>query len=381
MKDSIQMERFERIIRIIQQDKLVMIMGAPGTGKTRILNQIAEYFEKGQVNSSEQRQHFPGSAVSIPAIPTDDSIGSLPMIRRQNRKVFRVTLHQNSKYRDFVSGIMPKLDGTNGFFVTGGILYQANEFAKKPDSAALLIIDEINRGPVVEVFGPSIGAIEADKRLDDNNEPLPTTQGFTILNPKMKPDYSGNESAYTEYQLSPHLYILAAMNQADVSVAPIDIAFLRRWRIERLYPDYDALLTYFHITPKENLPQEDDGSVETLYDLAYKALQKINEKIVAGRGEAYQIGHGVYMSKSPVPTRYKSVCEYLLKSWSSIYSHIEEVFFGDITSIAYIINANCEYSPYVVKEVSFADSIKYVLSSPEIESDAVFNLFRSLCIK
>ena len=367
------MEKFESILKKIQHEKLIMIMGAPGTGKTRVLNQIAECFEKGGVSSSPSRRHVPGSPVAIPATPEPDSIGTLPMLSRRNRKVFRITLHQNSKYRDFISGIMPKLDGSTGFFVTKGILYQANEFAKNPDSAALLIIDEINRGPVVEVFGPSIGAIEADKRLDENNHPLPTTQGFTILNPDMPP-------TYIEYQLSPHLYILAAMNQADVSVAPIDIAFLRRWKIERLYPDYDTLKTVFGITPREDLPETDDGSAKILYELAYKALRRINEKIVAGRGDAYQIGHGIFLSSVPVPSGRESVCEYLLKSWSSIYSHIEEIFFGDIPSIAYVINANQEGSPYVVKEVSFADSSKFVLSSPELNRDSVFNLFKSLCI-
>ena len=348
-------------------------MGAPGTGKTRILNQIAECFEKGGTSTSPHRLHVPGSPVVIPAIPDPASIGALPMMSRKNRKVFRITLHQNSKYRDFISGIMPRLDGSAGFFVTEGILYQANEFAKQPDSTALLIIDEINRGPVVEVFGPSIGAIEADKRLDEDNNPLPTTQGFSILNP-------GGGPIYIEYQLSPHLYILAAMNQADVSVAPIDIAFLRRWKIERLYPDYDILKTSFGITPKEDLPEMDDGHVETLYELAYKALRKINEKIIAGRGEAYQIGHGIFLSAVPVPTGRASACDYLLKCWASIYSHIEEIFFGDTSSIAYVINANQEGSPYAMKEVSFADSTKIILISSELNRDSVFNLYKSLCL-
>ena len=49
--------------------------------------------------------------------------------------------------------------------VTEGVLYRASEYAKQPEHAALVIVDEINRGPAAEVFGGSIVAMEGDRGL------------------------------------------------------------------------------------------------------------------------------------------------------------------------------------------------------------------------
>lgn len=366
------MEKFEVIIKRLQAEKLILLMGAPGTGKTRILNQIAEIFENGQVSAAPP-VYDPSASVPIPASPMATTLGVLPMLQRQNRKVFRMTLHQNSHYRDFVSGIVPKTDGTSGFRVSKGKLYEANEFAKSPDSSALLIIDEINRGPVIEVFGASIAAIEADKRLDENNVPLPTTCSFSILNPNPGPEN-------IDYQLSPHLYILAAMNQADVSVAPIDIAFLRRWGRVPLTPDYSVLLKCLGVPDGTAIPDQEDHNTVSLYAMAAKALETINNKIIAGRGDAYQLGHGILLSKNPVPNTYDDACEYLLKCWHSIYGHIEELFFGDVSSIAFMVNADQVGSPYKTAIRSFAGTSRTVLLEPKLTKDEVFLLYKSLTI-
>lgn len=54
------------------------------------------------------------------------------------------------------------------------------------------------------------------------------TQFFEIINPV--------DGQMIEYAFSPNLYILAAMNQADASVAPLDVAFMRRWQSYKLTP-------------------------------------------------------------------------------------------------------------------------------------------------
>ena len=71
----------------------------------------------------------------------------------------------------------------------------------------VFIIDEINRGPAVQVFGGAIVAIESDKRLASDGAKLAETQFFEMLDP-----VSGD---VIEYALPHDLYILAAMNQAD----------------------------------------------------------------------------------------------------------------------------------------------------------------------
>ena len=67
-----------------------------------------------------------------------------------------------------------------------------------------------------------ISAFEADKRLGDDGNVVPgKTVTVQILDDKAE---------LINYQLPSRLYILAAMNQADSSVEPMDAAFMRRWK-------------------------------------------------------------------------------------------------------------------------------------------------------
>lgn len=356
------------ILRYLQGKKNVLLMGAPGTGKSKLMNEVALAFENG-APVTDQPLHQPGAAIPIPAAPTNNGLGELPMLQRQNRKVFRTTLHQNTKYRDFLTGIIPRFDGTEGYQINEGILYRANEYAKRENSAALLIIDEINRGPAIEVFGGSIVAIEADKRLSGDNTPTANTQYFEITSPVT----NSNE----EYAFSPHLYILAAMNQADVSVAPLDVAFLRRWMSVMLYPDYQPIINRFGIDINVPIPEEPQ-SPNDVFLVATLALKAINKKIAVGRGPEYQLGQGVFLSTEPHGTTLADAKQFVLDCWFMIYAHIEELFFGEPNSMAYILNAEKDSSPYSLEEITFAGDTKFVLSNSSIDCETIYRLYRSL---
>lgn len=361
------MDKFD-VLRYLQDKKNVLLMGAPGTGKSKLMNEVAQTFETG-VTVTATPAHQPGATIPIPATPAVNTIGIIPMMQRTNRKVFRTTLHQNSKYRDFLTGITPRFDGSDGYQISKGILYRANEFAKQDDSAALLIIDEINRGPAIEVFGGSIVAIEADKRLAENNSPATHTQYFEIINPE--------NGANEEYALSPHLYILAAMNQADVSVAPLDVAFLRRWMSVVLYPDYQPLYDKFGIMSHTPIPAV-NPTTQDVYHVAIKALETINKKIIAGRGEEYQLGQGVFMSTAPQGITTNDALNFVLDCWAMIFAHIEELFFGEPNALSYMLNADRDESPYFLEEVLFAGDTKYVLRHTDINRDTIYGLYYSL---
>ena len=361
------MDAFD-VLKNLQTKRNVLLMGAPGTGKSMIMNEVARAFEANAANP-QPPAHIPGAAVPIPAVPAENTIGALPMMQRTHRKVFRTTLHQNSKYRDFLTGITPKVDGTDGYQISEGILYRANEFAKQPDSAALLIIDELNRGPAIEVFGGSIVTIEPDKRLGDDNTPTTKTQFFEIVSPE-----TGD---YIEYAFSPHLYILAALNQADVSVAPLDVAFMRRWMNMMLYPDYDPVYTKFGVN-KTSTPPAENPSVPDIYHVAVKALETINRKISIGRGAEYQLGQGVFLSTNPKGDTVNDALDFVIDAWSMIYAHIEELFFGDPIAIGYILNADREDSPYSLTEVTFAGDTKFILSHGDINRNTIYTLYRSV---
>lgn len=367
MEGVIQMDVFS-VLSNLEAKKNVLLMGAPGTGKSKLMNDVARTFETG-VTATATPAHLPGAAIPIPVTPAFNTIGTLSMMQKTNRKVFRTTLHQNSKYRDFLTGITPKFDGTDGYQIFEGILYRANEYAKKDDSAALLIVDELNRGPAIEVFGGSIVAIEADKRLAEDNTPNSSTQYFEILSP----DTGDNE----EYAFSPHLYILAAMNQADVSVAPLDVAFMRRWMNVMLYPDYQPLYDKFSVNTTKSLP-DTNPTTEDIYHAAFLGLEAVNKKIIAGRGEEYQLGQGVFLSTEPKGLTLADALEFVTDCWAMIYAHIEELFFGEPNALSYILNSDNKKSPYSLEEITFAGDTKFVLTHRVIDSTNIYNLYCSL---
>ncbi len=364
MEMNTQMNLEKHILDLLDRKKNVLLMGAPGTGKSRLLNVIASMFE-GAARSNTNPQHDLNADVPIPEGGIERDI---PFLSGKTCRVFRTVLHQNSKYRDFFTGYVPRPGTENGFEISKGILYEANEFAKRTDCASLLIIDEINRGPAVEVFGGSIVAIECDKRLSADSTKNKQTQFFDILDP--------NTATLSEYAFSPRLYILAAMNQADVSVAPLDVAFLRRWVSVKLQPDYKILAEYFGFNPNEQLSERPER-VEDVYYVVTKALEEINRLITIGKGADYQLGHGILLTEDKA-TDVNSALKHAIEIWQTIYTHIEELFFGDASALSFILNANSEKSPYIKKEETFAGENKIVLECSDITETNIFDLYLSI---
>jgi 5-methylcytosine-specific restriction protein B len=223
-----------------------------------------------------------------------------------------------------------------------------------------LIIDEINRGPAVQVFGGAIVAIESDKRLAPDGSKRAETQFFELLDPA-----TGN---VVEYALPHDLYILAAMNQADASVEPLDVAFLRRWEPLRLEPDEKALRTFYGLAAKggEVLPDA-PASVANALEASVRAWVAVNEQIALGRGPEFQIGHGVLMSDAKLHTLpLQEVLGALCVGWSKVRAHVEEVFFGDTRGIAAALNAldGPAFNPFKLTETTFADDLRFRLEGP-----------------
>lgn len=354
----------ELTLQLLARSRNVLVSGAPGTGKSKLLSEVAEAFESGYGMSSSQGAptHDPSAEVPIPpsaGMPNKN----IPAPARTERKVFRTVFHQNSKYRDFVTGIAPSLSpsaGASNFVTVKGALYRASEHAKQPNGASLLIIDEINRGPAIQVFGGAIVAIEADKRLAPDGNKRTETQYFELLSP---------ETGQTQEYALPHdLYILAAMNQADASVEPMDVAFLRRWEPLRLAPDEVALRSYYGLGPNSGnaLPSDPSSAADAL-EASVRAWVSVNERLSLGRGHDFQIGHGVLMDTPNLSSlQLKEVLEVLCVGWAKIKAHVEEVFFGDVRGVAATLNAldGPSSNPFKLVETTFAGDLRLLLHGP-----------------
>lgn len=354
-------------LKLLARSRNVLVSGPPGTGKSKLLAEVALAFSSGialapaggaSVHNPDSRIPIPPAAGIVnPALSKD-----YPAPAKTDRKVFRTVFHQSSKNRDFISGITPavnKVAGQADFRIISGTLYRASEHAKSKQGASLLIIDEINRGPAVQVFGGSIVAIESDKRLAPDGSKRAETQFFELLDPK-----TGD---IAEYALPHDLYIFAAMNQADASVEPLDVAFLRRWEPLRLEPDAKVLRTYYGLADNNDPLPDTPTSPGHAFEAAARAWVAVNSQISLGRGAEFQIGHGVLISDAePSAMTLNETLSFLCIGWAKVRAHVEEVFFGDIRGIAATLNAldGPAFNPFKLTETTFADDLRFRLEGP-----------------
>ncbi len=356
-------EDCKQALKLLARSRNVLVSGAPGTGKSKLLAEVALAFETafGLAPAGGPPQLNPIGGIPIP--PAAGAVKDIPAPTKMDRKVFRTVFHQNSKYRDFLSGITPAVNKTAGepdFTIVKGTLYRASEHAKGDNGAALLIIDEINRGPAVQVFGGAIVAIEPDKRLASDGSKRADTQFFEMLDPA-----TGN---VIEYALPHDLYILAAMNQADASVEPLDVAFLRRWEPMRLDPSEAVLRAFYGLEAKgTNALPDVPASVDDALEASVSAWVAVNEQIALGRGPEFQIGHGVLMSDvKPQTLGLDEALGSLCVGWAKVRAHVEEVFFGDTRGVAAALNAldGPAFNPFKLTETTFADDLRFRLEGP-----------------
>lgn len=138
---------------------------------------------------------------------------------------------------------------------------------EKEKSPFILIIDEINRGNVSQIFGELITLIEEDKRTGKPNS-------IEVTLPYSKDPFS----------VPQNLYIIGTMNTADRSVEALDVALRRRFQFQHMPPVPDLLVD------ENNKPIEIEGIV--LKEL----LELINKRISFLKDEDHQIGHSYFMN-------------------------------------------------------------------------------------
>ena len=168
------------IVSLLNQRRFVVLEGPPGTGKSRVAEQIL-------------RENYSGNGLIT-------------------------QFHPSTTYEDFVAGLSPDVTNENlRFSARRGHLMEAA--AKAETDSALLVVDEINRADLGRVLGEAIYLFEAESgaprsvRLPHSIDGDPT------------------------FTLPSKLHVLATMNTADRSVARMDLAIRRRFAFVTMMPD------------------------------------------------------------------------------------------------------------------------------------------------
>lgn len=342
----------QAVLRALTVSKNVIISGPPGTGKSRLMTKVREYFEwelGGTGANPFGVIPLPPSRTPIPDwFPSPD--------RTESRQSFSTVFDQNTKYRDFMRGLVPKVGQAGDFEVTSGTLYRASLHAAKVGHASLVLIDEINRGPAVAAFGSAIVGLEADKRLNSDGSRSQTTQEFEVL---------GDRGENEPFALPNDLYILAAMNEADTSVEPLDVAFLRRFYPYRLEPNVAVLRKHLGLPEAKAPLPETPSAASDLYEALVQAWETINGQILIGRGAPYRLGQGALMPSVAPAGSLSDAQDYVGHVWEKIRAHISEVFFGNVRAVSDLLRAEEAGSLYTLIETTFAGQSVRRIKGPD----------------
>ena len=175
-------ESYETLTGLILKKKNVILLGAPGVGKTFAAKRLAY------------------SMIGV----------------KDPERVTLTQFHQSYTYEDFIMGYRPN---EAGFELKKGAFYNFCKKAEEDgDNEYFFIIDEINRGNLSKIFGELFMLIEEDKRGVE----------LQLL------------YANEKFAVPKNVYIIGMMNTADRSLAMLDYALRRRFAFFEMKPAFDS---------------------------------------------------------------------------------------------------------------------------------------------
>lgn len=268
----------------------LILYGPPGTGKTyHTIDKALEILGyKGLGDRAEKLKAF-------------------KRYRDVEHRIVFTTFHQSMSYEDFIEGIKPTLVKTPvGYIIEDGLFKQISDKASNDMvNNYVLIIDEINRGNIANIFGELITLIEVDKRKGCPEE-------MSVVLPYSKKPFS----------VPNNLYIIGTMNTADRSVEALDSALRRRFVFEEMMPCPDLLK---------------DVKVKNL-DISLKdLLETINGRIEILKDREHQIGHSYFMGFVK-----GEACEIEAEKLLPVFKNniiplLQEYFYGDYEKILLVL--------------------------------------------
>lgn len=207
-------ETLARWIRAIERKGQAILYGPPGTGKTFIAERLCRHLTGGTDGFWELVQFHPAYA-----------------------------------YEDFIQGIRPQAapNGQLNYPLVPGRFLEFCQKAQSRDGCCVLIIDEINRANLAQVFGELMYLLEYRDRS------IPLAGGNTFCIPA-------------------NVRIVGTMNTADRSIALVDRALRRRFAFLELRPNYEVLRRYHQKTgfPIERLIETLERLNNTIADRHYE---------------------------------------------------------------------------------------------------------------
>lgn len=221
----------ELMLERLKEKKNLILQGPPGTGKTWLARRLAYVLCKSDA---------------------EDVVTS-------------VQFHPSTSYEDFVQGFRPSSNGK--LELKDGPFLQAVEKAKEDSNPHVVVIEEINRGNPAQIFGEMLTLLEADKRNPEN--------ALTTL-------YSQEGEAVF---LPDNFFVIGTMNQADRSLAMVDMALRRRFAFINLEPQLGSTWRNFCVAQRNRNDQ-------ALSEIA-RRIEEVNQLIRDdfNLGDDYLIGH------------------------------------------------------------------------------------------